>query len=72
MYDEPGRRPTHHERSTERLADQVFGYRVAHALAKNFARTAVEPNGQIKPAAALAGHLFDVTDPDPIWGRGAG
>jgi hypothetical protein len=64
-----GRRTT---RARRRASHQVFGHGLAHVPADDFARAAVEPDGQVQPAAALPGQLGDVAHPDPVGAVGAG
>ena len=66
MHDEPG------QGAAQRLAHQVFGHRVAHVPAHDFARVTVQPYGQVEPATALPGQVRDVTDPYPVRGGGGG
>jgi hypothetical protein len=70
VHNEPGWRAAHDQGPAQRFADQVFGHRVAHVPADDFARATVEPHGQVEPATALAGQVRDVAHPDPVGGSG--
>ena len=65
-----GRGPAHGQGAAQCLADQVLRHGVAHVPADDFARAAVQPDGQVEPAAALARQERDVAHPDPVRGGG--
>lgn len=50
----------------QRLADQVFGHRIAHIPADDFERVPVQPDGQVEPVADLLGQLRDIARPHPV------
>ena len=60
VHNESSGWAAHGQGPAQGLADQVFGRGTAHVPAHDFARTAVEPDGQVEPAAALPGQVGDV------------
>lgn len=57
--------------ATQGFAPEVFGQGVAYGPADDFTRAAVQPHGQVRPAAALARQIRAAADPHSVWsGRG--